>query len=138
MYRSEKLFVNKFIACLKKLNVDDIPFGNNSFYKGIENMHQYFISNKEDLGKYRNELSLLFLRRPIEGVYDEFADVILEQNGRLMSFILKNPYYEKAEIKIDEEDAEYLLRNNDLDMAELHLFEFAKLFCRGAGISYSN
>lgn len=138
MYRSEKLFVNKFIACLKMMNVNGIPFGNSSFYNGIENMHQYFNSNKEYLGKYKNELSMLFLRRPIEGVYDEFADVILEQNGRLMSFILQNPYYEKAEIKIDEEDAEYLLKNNDLDVSEDHLFAFARLFCEGAGLTYSN
>ena len=48
-YNSEESFIDKFIACLKKLSVTEIPFDNNAFYNGIEQMRQYFQNNRSQI-----------------------------------------------------------------------------------------
>ncbi len=58
-YNSEESFVDKFIACLKKLSVVQIPFDTPAFYNGIEQMKLCFQDNREDLGEVSNEISLL-------------------------------------------------------------------------------
>lgn len=40
LYNVEESFIDKFIACLKKLCVTEIPFDNHAFYSGIEQMRQ--------------------------------------------------------------------------------------------------
>ena len=65
-YNSEESFVDKFIACLKKLNVIEIPFDTPAFYNGIEQMKLYFQNIREDLGEASNEISLLFIKNPFE------------------------------------------------------------------------
>ncbi len=137
MYRNEILFVEKFIASLKKLNVSDIPFGNTEFHNGVESMHKYFDKHMYDFGEIADELSLLFLKRPIEGIYDEITDAMLSLNGRLVSFALANPYYEKASIKLVDNDADYILENLSLDIENNHILNFAKAFCDGAQIKLS-
>jgi hypothetical protein len=132
MYNSEELFIDKFIACLKKLEVDKIPYDNNDFYNGIEKMQQYFYSNKDSLGRYKDELAMLFIKQPFEGVYSEFRKAFTKQNGWFIAF--ENPEYIKASIKLDENGATYILNNNDLDIDKEHLFKFAEAFCKGASI----
>lgn len=135
MYRNEILFVEKFVASLKVLNVSDIPFGDGEFQNGVEKMHEYFNNHMYDLGELADELSLLFLKRPIEGIYDEITDAMLSLNGRLVSFALSNPYYERASIKLGEKEANTLLEDPCLDIKEQHVLNFAKAFCEGANIS---
>lgn len=135
MYRNEILFVEKFIASLKVLEVSDIPFGNDEFQGGVEKMHKYFNDHRYDLGELADELSLLFLKRPIEGIYDEITDAMLSLNGRLVSFALANPYYEKASIKLKDNEANSLLKDPCLDIDREHILNFAKAFCKGAKIN---
>lgn len=61
-YNSEESFIDKFIACLKKLSVTEIPFDNNAFYNGIEQMRQYFQNNRENIGEVSDEISMLFIK----------------------------------------------------------------------------
>lgn len=132
MYNSEELFIDKFIACLKKLDIENIPFDNEDFYNGVENMQQYFHTNRNLLGEYQDELAMLFIKRPLEGVFAEFRNAISKQNGWYLAF--ENPNYVVASIKIDDKGASYILKQNDLKIDNKHLFEFAKAFCKGAEI----
>ncbi|NJD02979.1 MAG: hypothetical protein FIA99_10395 [Ruminiclostridium sp.] len=132
MYNSEELFIDKFIACLRKLGINSFPFDNEDFYNGIENMQQYFCANRDKMGEYQNELAMLFIKRPLEGVYSEFRNAISKQNGWYIAF--ENPEYVVASIKLDNNGASYILRQNDLNIGNDYLFEFAKAFCKGAEI----
>mgnify|MGYP001121326050 FL=1 len=38
MYSSEKIFIMKFLAGLKKLGVTEIPYDNTEFYNGTESI----------------------------------------------------------------------------------------------------
>ena len=133
MYSSEKAFIMKFLASLKKLGVSEIPYDNEAFYKGVESMRQYFQRHRENLGRHSNELAMLFLKNPVGGVFSELREGIARQNGGLMSF--DNPHYVHATIKLDEDGADYILHQDNLDVSNGHIFEFSKAFCIGAGIT---
>jgi len=138
MYSSEKIFIMKFIACLRKIGVTGFPYDDDNlrFDKGAEKMRIYFQSNREHLGMYSNELSMLFLRNPLSGKFSEFREGIELQNGGLLAF--ENPKYIQATIKLDEEGASFILNQDNLDVSEKHLLEFSKAFCKGAEIYYQN
>lgn len=123
-----------FLASLKKMGVSKIPYDNEAFYKGIGNMLQYFQKNRTQLGKYKNEIAMLFLQNSFGGVFSEFKSGIDHQNGDLMSF--DNPNYLNAEIQLDEEGADYILKQNNIDMPETSIREFCIAFCDGAKVSY--
>lgn len=131
-YNAEEFFIDKFIACLRKLSVTEIPFDNTDFYKGIEQMRQYFQNNRENIGKVSDEISLLFIKNPFEKNFSRFRDAISEQNGWYMSF--ENPEYTIGIIKIDNTDADDILKEHDLNISEKCLYDFAKAFCAGANI----
>lgn len=131
-YNSEESFIDKFIACLKKLSVTEIPFDNNAFYNGIEQMRQYFQNNRENIGEVSDEISLLFIKNPFERNFARFRDAISEQNGWYMSF--ENPEYTIGIIKINNADADNILNENDLNIPLNYLYDFAKAFCSGANI----
>jgi hypothetical protein len=132
MYSIEKVFIMKFIACLKVLGVSNIPYDNAEFNKGAEEMQSCFQKNRANLGKYSNELAMLFLRNPQGGVFSELRRGIQRQNGGLMTF--DNPHYVHAEIKLKKEGADYILNQNNIDIARKYLFQLSKAFCDGAGI----
>jgi len=133
MYSSEKMFIMKFIACLKKIGVEDFPYDDDDrFDKGAECMLGYFQDNRERLGKYTNELAMLFLKNPLNGKFFEFREGIEHQNGGLLAF--DNPHYKKATIKLDKPGVKYILDQNNLDISSEHLFEFSKAFCKGATV----
>ena len=131
-YNSEESFIDKFIACLKKLSVTEIPFDNNAFYNGIEQMRQYFQNNRENMGETSDEISLLFIKNPFERNFARFRDAISEQNGWYMSF--ENPEYTIGIIKINNTDADNILNEQDLNIPLNYLYDFAKAFCLGANI----
>lgn len=131
-YNSEESFIDKFIACLKKLSVTEIPFDNRAFYNGIEQMRQYFQNNRENIGEVSDEISLLFIKNPFERNYARFRDAISEQNGWYMSF--ENPEYTIGIIKINNTDADNILNEDDLKIPLNYLYDFAKAFCQGANI----
>ena len=131
-YNSEESFIDKFIACLKKLSVTEIPFDNSAFYNGIEQMRQYFQNNWQNIGEVSDEISLLFIKNPFERNFARFRDAISEQNGWYMSF--ENPEYTIGIIKINNTDADNILNENDLKIPLNYLYDFAKAFCQGANI----
>jgi len=131
-YNSEESFIDKFIACLKKMNVTKIPFDNSAFYNGIEQMRQYFQNNRENIGEVSDEISLLFIKNPFERNFARFRDAISEQNGWYMSF--ENPEYTIGIIKINDIDADNILNEHDLNISLDYLYDFAKVFCMGANI----
>lgn len=132
LYKYEEAFIDKFLACLKKLNVNAIPFDNDYFYSGIEEMQNYFQSHRANFGKASNEISMLFIKNPTERNYSRFRDAISEQNGWYMAF--ENPGYFKGYIKISDTDADNILLGHDVDIPNEYLFEFARAFCNGANI----
>ena len=136
MYSSEKAFIMKFLAGLKKLGVTEIPYDNEEFNKGAENMQQYFQLYRNDLGRHSNEIAMLFLKNPMGGIFSEFREGIARQNGSLMSF--DNPSYVCATIKLDDTGANYILEEKDLDITKEQIIEFSKAFCAGAGIILGN
>lgn len=131
-YNSEESFIDKFIACLKKLSVTEIPFDNSAFYNGIEQMRQYFQNNRQNIGEVSDEISLLFIKNPFERNFARFRDAISEQNGWYMSF--ENPEYTIGIIKINNTDADNILNEDDLKIPLNYLYDFAKAFCKGANI----
>ena len=131
-YNSEESFIDKFIACLKKLSVTEIPFDNSAFYNGIEQMRQYFQNNRQNIGEVSDEISLLFIKNPFERNFARFRDAISEQNGWYMSF--ENPEYTIGIIKINNTDADNILNEDDLKIPLNYLYDFAKAFCHGANI----
>lgn len=132
MYSSEELFMNKFIACLKEMHVNAIPFDNDDFYQGVEKMREYYSKNQQSFGEYKDELSMLFIQRPFDGLFSEFRRAISKQNGWYLSFI--NPDYVIADIKISNKDAEYTLNQEDLAINTKFIFDYAKAFCDGAQV----
>lgn len=121
MYRSELLFVEKLIASFKLLKVNEIPLGNEKFQKGVDKMHHYFNMHFNEFKKFSNEISLLFLKRPIEGTYDEMSDALLELNGHYLSLAVSNPYYERATIKLEYLEASQIFKN-DLSYGRSSIF----------------
>ena len=132
MYLIEKTFIMKFIACLKKMGVTEIPYDNTEFYSGAESMREYFQLNRDAFGRYSNELAMLFLKNPKGGAFTEFKEGIARQNGGLMSF--DNPHYVCAKIKLDEQGAAYILNQSSPDIPNDQIYKFTRVFCTGAGV----
>ena len=133
MYSSEKVFIMKFLAGLKKLGVTEIPYDNTEFYDGAEKMQEYFQRKRNTLGCHANELAMLFLKHPIGGAFFEFREGIARQNGGLMTF--ENPYYVRAAIKLDNSGADFILNQDSLDISNEQILDFSRAFCNGAGIT---
>jgi len=130
LYQSERVFIKKFLAALYKNNVKEIPYDNSQFYAGIACMESKFNQLKPTLGKYKDEISMLFIRNPIDGIFDEFKSGISNQNGLLMTF--DNPDFVNAVIKMDDKDSEYILNRGDIDINNDVMASFARSFCEGA------
>lgn len=133
-YISEENFIDKFIATLKMLDVNAIPFDNSDFYSGVEHMKHYFQDNRPLFGDFSDELSMLFIRNPFEGVFSRFRDAISEQNGWYISF--ENPEYINGIIKITTADAEQIINNNNLNLPHDCLHNITVAFCEGANIPH--
>lgn len=133
-YISEENFIDKFIATLKLLNVPSIPFDNPEFYNGIECMKHYFQDNRQMFGDFSDEISMLFIKNPFEGVFSRFRDAISEQNGWYISF--ENPEYINGIIKITVDDAKYIISNNNLAISNDCIHNITVAFCEGANIPY--
>ncbi len=131
-YISEENFVDRFIATLKVRDVLSIPFDNAEFYSGIEAMKNYFVENAEAFGDFSDEIAMLFIKNPFEGVFSRFRDAISEQNGWYISF--ENPEYINGIIKITTNDARNIIESNDLKIDQEHLDSITSAFCVGAGI----
>ena len=131
MYDNEIIFINKFLAALRTLGVTQIPFRNQAYRRGVYAMKQYFMENHTNIDKKFDDLKMLFVDRG-EG---DFAEGIMNSNdGEMISFELKNPLYEWANVKINEEDAAYILQKGDFDLSNDIIMGLTEAFCIGAGI----
>lgn len=133
MMRDPKiLFVKQFLAALFNDNVTTIPINNDAFKHGIQNMAEYFKSHIEEFGEYVEKLDILFLKYSTKGNYEQFARIIESFNGRVVS--LENPYYVKANIKLEEDYADQLLDNRELGIDAACFRKLSDCFRRGAEI----
>ena len=110
LYSSEVSFVNEFIAYLRIMGVERIPFDNNDFFAGVDRMASYFKDNRGRLGNKSDELSMLFLKNPLENVYQRFRDALSDENGSFLSFV--NPEYAVSILELSKEDANFIIRKN--------------------------
>ena len=131
-YKSEKVFIDCFIATLCKMKVSSIPYEGEHFTRGVDAMRQYFYSNRASMGSSEIELRHLFLREPVGREYAQFAGALTALNGELLSF--PNPSYENAVIAISERDADLLLEDDELGIAQAHMDSLADHFCQAAEI----
>lgn len=134
MYNNEILFVKKFLSALKKLKVDKIPFKNDRYRAGVQSMQMYFENYESTITPKCRDIQLLFL----DDGEGDLAEAIMDSNdGRIVSFELKNPYYENASVKIDDDVAELLLSDEELKLSNDFIYEMAKAFCNGAKLEYA-
>lgn len=134
MYNNEILFVDKFLSMLRKLEVFQIPFRNEEYRSGVSEMKNCFAEHQSKLNTKVHDIKLLF----VDSGESDLAQGIMDcNNGNMISFELKNPFYERASIKIDEADADYILGEKNLDVPNEIIEEMARAFCKGAGIPLS-
>lgn len=126
------LFVKQFLAVLFHDQVTTIPINNDAFKQGVQNMSEYFENHVERFGPYVKKLDILFLKYSTKGNYEQFSKLIESFNGRVVS--LENPYYVKANIKLESDYADELLRNNELGIDTSCFYELANCFRKGANI----
>lgn len=135
-YNSEITFIDKFIATLKIGGVSEIPFDTPSFYNGVDLMSEYFRTNRNMLGEVSNEIAMLFIKSPFEGIYKRFRDAISSQNGEYMAFV--NPEYEIGIVKITLPDAKYILEKSTSYISNDFMVSCTSEFCKGADLSFRN
>lgn len=127
------LFVKQFLATLFSEDVKTIPINDSCFWNGMENMAQYFNDHRAQFGPYANKLELLFLKYSTKGEYRQFSKVIESFNGRLVS--LENPYYVKANIRLEDPYAEELVHNHELGIAQDVMVAIVNEFRGGAELT---
>lgn len=131
MYNNEIMFIDKFLSMLRKLGVSQIPFRNEKYRNGVYEMKNCFMEFQPLLDRKVHDIKLLF----VDGGESDLARGIMDCNdGSMISFELKNPYYEKASIKMDDEDADYILNDTNLKIPNHIIREMALAFCKGAEI----
>ena len=134
LYNSEIAFVNEFIANLKIRGLNKIPFDNRAFFDGVDKMASYFQEHrsalKDDAVNIADELSMLFLKNPLENTYQRFSNALSAENGSYLSFV--NPEYVVAILDLSKEDAEYTVRKNRSGIPPEFVRHCADEFCVGA------
>ena len=136
LYNSEIAFIDKFIAVLKVGGVSEIPFDTPAFYKGVDCMGAFFRMNGGVLGEVSDEIAMLFIKNPFEGIYKRFRDAISAQNGEYMSFV--NPEYERGIVNITLSDARYILEKTASSISNEFMVRCTSEFCKGADLDFSN
>ena len=80
-----KSFFKKFIAALYLSGVNTIPFAGNEFQRGIESMQKEL---KDSLAKKDYEmLSDIFVKSPVQEMYNNVRDLLMSLNGDTISFV---------------------------------------------------
>lgn len=136
LYSSEITFIDKFVATLKIGGVSKIPFDTPDFYNGVDRMSDFFRTNRNMLGEVSDEIAMLFIKNPFEGVCKRFRDAISAQNGEYMSFV--NPEYEVGIVKITVPDAKYILGKTASSISNEFMVSCTSEFCKGANLDFNN
>ena len=127
LYRYEEDFIEKFLAKLKVRNIHKFPYDVPEFYAGIERMKHVFDANFENFGDAAEDLSLLFIKNPYQGVYSRFRDGISKFNGELVSFV--NPQYVSCIVNMSQVEADYLVGYNATNIPDGLMDELVDAFC---------
>lgn len=131
MYNNEIIFINKFLSALRILGVTQIPFRNEAYRNGVYEMKRYFTEIQSQIDRKYYDIKMLF----INNGESDFAEGIMNSNdGDMISFELKNPLYEWASVKINEEDAIYILQDKEFELSNDIIMGLTKAFCAGAGV----
>lgn len=129
-----KAFLRKFVASLYLAGVNTIPFSGNEFQNGIESMKEELksslITEKYDL------LSDLFVKTPVQEMYNQIRDLLMSLNGDTISFVgVDNPYWTHASIKMNSYYAHRLLKDKSVcDIDDSVINGAMRCFCNGAGV----
>lgn len=130
-----KSFLKKFIATLYLSGVNTIPFAGNEFQKGIESMQKEL---KESLTeKDYDMLSDIFVKSPVQEMYNHVRDLLMSLNGDTISFLgVDNPYWTKASIKMNDYYAYKLMRDQtECDIDSDIIRNATEKFCEAAGVT---
>jgi len=103
--REERLFVESFIAILAISGIKEIPFQNAAYIEGVtklKNMVEYFESKLPGIGI--EDITILFVKRPITGEFVRFDQAIRDLDGLHLSI-----FKQKILIEIQEWNAKVLL-----------------------------
>lgn len=128
MYENEVLFVDKFLAMLKRRNVKHIPFRTKEYRDGVCAMGDYYNSHSEELDKECSDISLLF----VNSGQRDFADAIMAVNGNRIS--LQNPRLEVATINISDKWAQCAIKDKRLNVPDKFMAEITEAFCEAANV----
>lgn len=130
-----KSFLKKFIASLYLSGVDTIPFSGNEFQMGIESMRSELKESLEEEDYER--LSDIFVKLPVQEVYNKVRDILMSLNGDTISFVgVDNPYWTKASIKMNDYYAYKLMRDNTECNIDSEIIKNATdSFCEAAGVT---
>lgn len=130
-----KSFLKKFIAALYLSGVTTIPFAGSEFQKGIESMQKEL---KESLEKKDYEmLSDIFVKAPVQEMYNNVRDLLMSLNGDTISFVgVDNPYWTKASIKMNDYYAYKLMKDRTECDIDFDIVKSAtEKFCEAAGVT---
>ncbi len=91
-YNEELIFIEMFMYAICSKGIREIPFSNDKFNNGISAIDKYL---RESIDEDKYDLIMnLFIKNPIYNEYDKIIKGIMETNGRLCSFPIKNPVWE--------------------------------------------
>lgn len=130
-----KSFLKKFIAALYLSGVNTIPFAGDKFQKGIESMQKEL---KDSLAKKDYEmLSDIFVKSPVQEMYNNVRDLLMSLNGDTISFVgVDNPYWTKASIKMNDYYANKLMKDKTECGIDSDIVRSAtEKFCEAAGVT---
>ncbi|MCM1498933.1 MAG: hypothetical protein NC124_10765 [Clostridium sp.] len=128
MYMNEILFADKFLAKLKVMGKNSIPFKTRDYKNGIQAMKIYFFEHEDELDEGLSDIGMIFLN----GGQRDFADAIMQANGDRIS--LKNPNLEVATIQMEPERVKMVLEDEELGISDMFITEITKVFCDAAHI----
>lgn len=131
--REEVLFTEGFISALSVLNIEQIPFANGQFRRGVEHLKRFLESNYHNNEVY-GDIRSIFAKRPVSGDYERMKQALESHNGSALSFILNNPKWERANISITRLYAEKILDDSEYQIPREIMIKAAEAFCTGAEI----
>lgn len=129
--QKEKDFVENFIAELFLKDKKTIPYDNDKFKAGLENVAEHFNNALLDTD-LKEQLSLLFVKQTTYGEFRRIQEIIEDMNGTCISLV--NPRFVNAIINMNIKYIDYIRKNDKTGLNPVFYSELADAFCEGAGI----
>lgn len=127
-------FLKKFVALLYSSGVSAIPFSGDEFQAGIRQMQASLEKNLSE-SEYE-KLSDIFIKTPVQEMYNNVRDLLMSLNGDTISFVgVDNPYWSTATIKMNPYYAQKILADKEICSIKNEVIkEATKEFCSAAGV----